>query len=119
MVQSAEMVSQLNPYFNKYLRKRSASLGVLRCSREILNNARPASLKLRCCWHTAMHAVVPRGVADRELAVLQVGLGLQAEQLRNRGLCAIEGPGNVLQAVLQFAHVAEVVAAYGAKGGTA
>lgn len=67
-------------------------------------------------WAECLHAGVPRGVADRELAVLQAGLGWQAEQLRNRGLRANEGPGNALQAVLQFAHVAEVVTAFGAKG---
>ena len=47
-----------------------------------------------------LHAGLPKTVAERELAVLKEGLGLQEEQLRNRGLRANEGPGNALLVVL-------------------
>jgi RNA 3'-terminal phosphate cyclase (ATP) len=59
---------------------------------------------------------VPKNVAERELAVLQRALGWQPEQLRNRGLRSNEGPGNVLQVVLQFEHITEVLTAFGDKG---
>ncbi|TXT38558.1 MAG: RNA 3'-terminal phosphate cyclase [Comamonadaceae bacterium] len=67
-------------------------------------------------WAECLHTGVPRNVAERELAVLQRALGWQPEQLRNRGLRSNEGPGNVLQVVLQFEHITEVLTAFGDKG---
>lgn len=64
----------------------------------------------------SLHAGLPRGVAERELAVLQSALGWQGEQLRNRALRANEGPGNALLAVLRYEHITEVFASYGEKG---
>jgi len=62
-----------------------------------------------------LHAGLPKGVAERELAVLQQGLGWDENRLRNRGLRNNEGPGNALLAVLRYEHITEVFAAYGEK----
>jgi len=67
-------------------------------------------------WAEALHAGVPRGVAERELGVLQRALGWREDQLRDRGLRGNEGPGNVLQIILRYQHITEVVTAYGDKG---
>lgn len=67
-------------------------------------------------WAECLHAGVPASVAERELGVLQHSLGWSAGQLRNRGLRSNEGPGNVLQAVLQFEHITEVFTAFGDRG---
>lgn len=63
-----------------------------------------------------LHAGVPKGVASRELDVVGAALNWSAEQLHDRGLRSNEGPGNALQAVLQFEHVAEVLTVFGEKG---
>ena len=63
-----------------------------------------------------LHAGLPRGVAERELAVLKAALDLPDAQLRNRALRSNEGPGNALMVVLRFAHVTEVLTSYGDKG---
>jgi RNA 3'-terminal phosphate cyclase (ATP) len=63
-----------------------------------------------------LHGGIPKGVAERELAVLQAGLGWQGDQLRNRALRANEGPGNALLVVLQYEHITEVFASYGERG---
>ena len=62
-----------------------------------------------------LHAGIPKTVAERELALLKEGLGLQDAQLRNAGLRSNEGPGNALLVVLQYEHMTEVFAAYGEK----
>ncbi|EJL81500.1 RNA 3''-phosphate cyclase [Polaromonas sp. CF318] len=62
-----------------------------------------------------LHAGLPKGVAERELAVLQQGLAWDEGCLRNRGLRNNEGPGNALLAVLRYEHITEVFAAYGEK----
>lgn len=67
-------------------------------------------------WAEALHAAIPRGVADRELAVLQRALNWPEAQLRNRGLRGNEGPGNALQVILRYEHITEVLTAYGEKG---
>lgn len=67
-------------------------------------------------WAECLHAGIPKSVAERELGVLQRALGWQPDQLRNRGLRSNEGPGNALQVVLQFEHIAEVLTAFGDKG---
>lgn len=63
-----------------------------------------------------LHAGIARGVAERELAALKSGLGWRDEQLRDRALRGNEGPGNVLQAVLQYEHITEVFSSYGDRG---
>jgi RNA 3'-terminal phosphate cyclase (ATP) len=63
-----------------------------------------------------LHAGVPRGVANRELAVLEQALGWPREALRNRALRANEGPGNALIARLRYEHVTEFFASFGEKG---
>lgn len=63
-----------------------------------------------------LHAGLPRGVAERELAVLKAALGWPDEQLRNRALRSNEGPGNALMVVLRYEHVTEVLTSYGDKG---
>jgi RNA 3'-terminal phosphate cyclase (ATP) len=63
-----------------------------------------------------LHAGIPRGAAERELAALSQALGWPSEALRNRALRANEGPGNALLAHLRYAHVTEIFAAYGEKG---
>jgi RNA 3'-terminal phosphate cyclase (ATP) len=67
-----------------------------------------------------LHAGIPQGVAERELGVLQRALGWDNTptntQLRNRALRANEGPGNVLQVVLQYEHITEVLTAFGSRG---
>jgi RNA 3'-terminal phosphate cyclase (ATP) len=71
---------------------------------------------LRAAWAECLHAGVPKHVAERELGVLQEALGWQPEQLRNCALRSNEGPGNALQAILQFEHIAQVITVYGSKG---
>lgn len=58
-------------------------------------------------------AAVPRGVAERELAVLGQALGWAGEQLRVPNVRQNEGPGNALMATLAHAHVTEVFTALG------
>ena len=62
-----------------------------------------------------LHAGLPKGVAERELAVLRQGLGWGEDCLRDRGLRSNEGPGNALLAVLRYEHITEVFAVYGEK----
>ena len=64
----------------------------------------------------ALHAGIPRSVAERELGVLQRALGWGDDQLHDRGLRSNEGPGNALQVILRYQHITEVVTAYGEKG---
>lgn len=71
---------------------------------------------LREAYAECLHAGIPRGVAERELVVLQAELGWQGAQLRDRALRANEGPGNALLAVLRYEHISEVFASYGEKG---
>ena len=71
---------------------------------------------LREAWAECLHAGIPKGVASRELDVLGRALGWTDAQLRDRGLRSHEGPGNALQVILQFEHVAEVLTAFGEKG---
>jgi RNA 3'-terminal phosphate cyclase (ATP) len=63
-----------------------------------------------------LHAGIPKGVAERELAVLQNALGWQDSQMHNQALRANEGPGNALMVTLQYEHITEVFASYGEKG---
>lgn len=63
-----------------------------------------------------LHAGIPKGVAERELAVIKSGLGWRDEQLRNRALRSNEGPGNALLVVLQYEHITELFSGYGDKG---
>jgi RNA 3'-terminal phosphate cyclase (ATP) len=63
-----------------------------------------------------LHGGIPKGVAERELAVLKTGLGWSDDQLRNRALRANEGPGNALLVVLKYQHITEVFASYGERG---
>lgn len=63
-----------------------------------------------------LHAGLPRGVAERELAVLQKALNFSEELCRNRALRTNEGPGNALLVVLKYEHITEVFASYGNKG---
>jgi RNA 3'-terminal phosphate cyclase (ATP) len=63
-----------------------------------------------------LHAGVPKGVAERELLVLQNALGWKDAQMHNRALRSNEGPGNALLVTLRYEHITEVFAAYGEKG---
>jgi RNA 3'-terminal phosphate cyclase (ATP) len=63
-----------------------------------------------------LHAGIPKGVAERELSVLQIGLGWNESQMHNRALRANEGPGNALMVTMQYEHITEVFASYGEKG---
>jgi RNA 3'-terminal phosphate cyclase (ATP) len=60
-----------------------------------------------------LHAAMPTGVAQRELATVGQLLGWLPEQLHDRALRQNEGPGNALLAVLQYEHFTEVFAEYG------
>ncbi len=71
---------------------------------------------LVAAYAECLHGGIPKGVAERELAVLKTGLGWQDEQLRNRALRANEGPGNALLVVLKYEHITEVFASYGERG---
>lgn len=71
---------------------------------------------LRNAYAECLHAGVPKGVAERELAVLQSALGLRDDQLHNRALRANEGPGNALMVTLEYEHITELFAAYGERG---
>ena len=66
-------------------------------------------------WAECLHAGLPKGVARRELDVLGRALGWEEHQLRDRSLRSNEGPGNALQVILQFEHIAEVITAFGEK----
>lgn len=70
---------------------------------------------LREAYAECLHAGIPKGVAERELAVLKSALGWHDDQLRDRALRANEGPGNALLVVLRHEHITEVFASYGDK----
>ena len=63
----------------------------------------------REAYAECLHAGLPKGVAEREMAVLKTGLGWADEQLRDRALMV----------VLKCEHITEVFASYGDKGLTA
>lgn len=63
-----------------------------------------------------LHAGLPKGVAERELAVLKSAFDLRVDQLRDRALRSNEGPGNALMFVLRYEHITEVLTSYGDKG---
>ena len=71
---------------------------------------------LRNAYAESLHAGVPKGVAERELAVLQNALGWRDDQMHNRALRANEGPGNALLVTLEYEHITEQFAAYGERG---
>jgi RNA 3'-terminal phosphate cyclase (ATP) len=60
-------------------------------------------------------AGVPARVATRELEVIGVGMGWDAERLLHRGLPGEQGPGNALLVTLEHEHTTEVFAAFGEK----
>lgn len=59
---------------------------------------------------------LPPAVAARELAILAGELGWSREQLHAVAVAQNEGPGNALMATLGYAHVSEVITAFGEKG---
>jgi len=59
---------------------------------------------------------LPSAVAVRELAALARAMGWSGEQLRTPAVRQNEGPGNALMITLAYAHVSEVVTAFGEKG---
>jgi len=61
-------------------------------------------------------AGVPAQVARRELAVVQVALGLADEALALRELPPDQGPGNALLLTCEHEHASEVVVAFGERG---
>jgi RNA 3'-terminal phosphate cyclase (ATP) len=63
-------------------------------------------------------AGVPVDVARRELAGVAAGLGWSDANLRTVQLPANQGPGNVLLATIEHAHVTTVFAAFGEKSVT-
>jgi RNA 3'-terminal phosphate cyclase (ATP) len=60
-------------------------------------------------------ARLPSSVATRELECIGAGMGWNQSQLRVRELPGEQGPGNALLVTLEYEHVTEVVAAFGAK----
>ena len=70
-------------------------------------------------WAECLHAGVPKGVADRELAVLQKAFNWGDAQLCNHALRANEGPGNALLVGLQYEHITELFASYGERNRSA
>jgi RNA 3'-terminal phosphate cyclase (ATP) len=73
----------------------------------------------RAAYAEAFVAGVPGRVAQRELECVGQAMGLNEDQLLNRGLPAEQGPGNVLLLTLDYEHVTEVFAAFGEKTVTA
>jgi RNA 3'-terminal phosphate cyclase (ATP) len=71
---------------------------------------------LRNAYAESLHAGIPKGVAERELVVLQNALGWKDDQMHNRALRANEGPGNALMVTLEYEHITEQFSAYGEKG---
>jgi RNA 3'-terminal phosphate cyclase (ATP) len=61
-------------------------------------------------------AAVPAEVARRELAVVEEKMRWSASQTHIVGLRSNEGPGNVLQIVLQHQEVSELFTCFGQKG---
>jgi RNA 3'-terminal phosphate cyclase (ATP) len=59
---------------------------------------------------------LPRHVAERELAVVRAGLGLDEAECEIRDVRHAEGPGNALVIELVFAGGTEVLSAFGRKG---
>lgn len=68
------------------------------------------------CEAVARVAAVPNNVALRELAALGDALGWSGDALRPEVLDRHWGPGNVVTAVVESAHVTEVFTAVGERG---
>ncbi len=75
--------------------------------------------ELREAWAEAFVAGVRGSIAQRELAAVGAAFGWPGTQLRNRGLPAEQGPGNVLLLTFEHANVTEVVAGFGERFVTA
>lgn len=65
---------------------------------------------------TAMLSALPYDIARRELAVLRARLGWDEACLRPLVVKDAIGPGNVVQAVVECAHVTEVFTGFGRRG---
>lgn len=65
---------------------------------------------------TAVVAHLPRAVARRELAVVERELGFAGDELVVAEADDSRGPGNALWLRVDFEHLTEVVAAFGARG---
>jgi RNA 3'-terminal phosphate cyclase (ATP) len=74
---------------------------------------------LKAAYAVCLHAGVPQSVAQRELETIGKLLNWNEAQLNNRALRQNEGPGNALQAVLQYEHITEVFTAFGERGKSA
>lgn len=72
--------------------------------------------ELRRITAHALVANLPRHVAERELQVTRLGLGLRPQDLSLAELDTATGPGNVLTLTIECANVAEVVSGFGRKG---
>lgn len=64
----------------------------------------------------ALVASVPRGVAERELAVVREAFGLSADDVSVVELLRGQGPGNVLTIELGMEHHSEVFTGFGERG---
>lgn len=61
-------------------------------------------------------AHLPEHIARRELAVVQQALGYTDEQLRFQMVSDADGPGNVVNAIIQSEQVTECFSAFGQRG---
>lgn len=74
---------------------------------------------VQAVFATCLHAGVHRNIAQRELDTLGALLGWRDAQLCDRALRQNEGPGNALEAILQYDQVTEVFSAFGDRGKSA
>jgi RNA 3'-terminal phosphate cyclase (ATP) len=61
-------------------------------------------------------AHLPQHIAERELAVLQRGLGLGVSELQTRRMDQAFGPGNLVNLIVKAEHISECFTAFGRRG---
>jgi RNA 3'-terminal phosphate cyclase (ATP) len=64
----------------------------------------------------AVVARLPRKIAERELRVIQAGLGWDAKDLAVEEAAESRGPGNVVLIEVECEHVTEVLTSFGSRG---
>jgi RNA 3'-terminal phosphate cyclase (ATP) len=67
-------------------------------------------------WATAMIARLPRGIAERELAIVQQQLRFSGDSLQVKELFDSRGPGNVLIIEIESEYITEIFTSFGERG---
>lgn len=76
----------------------------------------PARGAVRSQRAEVLLAHLPEHIAQRELAVLKQGLGLEDHQLSLRKMDEAYGPGNAVNVIIDSEHVCECFSAFGQRG---